>query len=251
VQIGISGPELTLLDEEELPFLDHSYNFRKFVRLVTSVNIFLRAHRAIRALLEINIDAPDQAIARELNSIIFLDIPRGRFAQLVQQARQSATVSLEDKLTQGLKNLVWKVDGMQCYLCGVALTASGDIANKRSVDHLWPQALGGASLIENLVPCCKDCNSKKQHDITWAWGPVQSTYESLARADVKPNGAIRMSLGIARLMFVALGATESTLGKTTLKGAAKKLGTAIPDLKLKTRYPYTYFELLHLAEASA
>ena len=50
VQMGLSGPESILLDEEDLAFLDHSHNFRKFVRLVTSVNLFLRVFRAIRVI---------------------------------------------------------------------------------------------------------------------------------------------------------------------------------------------------------
>jgi 5-methylcytosine-specific restriction endonuclease McrA len=30
-----------------------------------------------------------------------------------------------------------------------------------TVDHVVPQSLGGTDDIENLVPCCKTCNSKK------------------------------------------------------------------------------------------
>ena len=45
-----------------------------------------------------------------------------------------------------------------CYYCGNPLTSS-----TRSLDHLYPRDYGGISVPNNLVPCCKDCNGKKNN----------------------------------------------------------------------------------------
>jgi 5-methylcytosine-specific restriction endonuclease McrA len=37
------------------------------------------------------------------------------------------------------------------------------------MDHLIPLIRGGRSEKFNLVPCCKDCNSKKQQMLPWEW----------------------------------------------------------------------------------
>ena len=37
------------------------------------------------------------------------------------------------------------------------------------MDHLIPIVRGGRSVKENLVPACKDCNSKKKHMLPMEW----------------------------------------------------------------------------------
>lgn len=44
----------------------------------------------------------------------------------------------------------------RCKYCGQALTP-----NKRTLDHIYPRALGGVSIPDNLLPCCEDCNQQK------------------------------------------------------------------------------------------
>ena len=44
------------------------------------------------------------------------------------------------------------------HICGNPLTSS-----TRSLDHLYPRDYGGISVPNNLVPCCKDCNGKKNN----------------------------------------------------------------------------------------
>ncbi len=38
-----------------------------------------------------------------------------------------------------------------------------------TMDHLIPLVRGGRSEKFNLVPCCKDCNSRKQQMLPWEW----------------------------------------------------------------------------------
>jgi 5-methylcytosine-specific restriction endonuclease McrA len=37
------------------------------------------------------------------------------------------------------------------------------------MDHIIPLSRGGRSDRENLVPCCKDCNSRKKHLLPAEW----------------------------------------------------------------------------------
>lgn len=38
-----------------------------------------------------------------------------------------------------------------------------------TMDHLIPLVRGGKSTKGNLVPACKDCNTKKKYDLPWEW----------------------------------------------------------------------------------
>lgn len=48
---------------------------------------------------------------------------------------------------------VWNRDGFKCHYCG----SSYDLV----LDHVVPEAKGGATTAENLVTACKSCNGKK------------------------------------------------------------------------------------------
>ena len=38
-----------------------------------------------------------------------------------------------------------------------------------TLDHVVPLVRGGRSIRPNLVPACKDCNTKKQSLLAWEW----------------------------------------------------------------------------------
>jgi 5-methylcytosine-specific restriction endonuclease McrA len=48
----------------------------------------------------------------------------------------------------------------KCFYCKIALTKQ-----TRTLDHKIPLSRGGSNEPENLVPCCRTCNSRK-HDLT-------------------------------------------------------------------------------------
>jgi hypothetical protein len=245
VEIGVGSSRTSSLD-----FLGDPTRFNEFVKLIGSINVFLRVHRAAVTLLHANNEIADNAIVRVLRDQVMLDLPARTLVLLAQLARQAATVALGNKLSNAMRRAIWRSEPKNCYLCGTRLVDSGGGRNARSVDHIWPQTLGGQSIFENLMPCCRDCNELKRHDITWAWGPVQSTYEVLSQADMNPSDAVRLSLALARLMFVA-GATDGrSTERRTLKEAAKYIGVAVPRLELTPHQPYTYLELLDMAQTS-
>lgn len=46
----------------------------------------------------------------------------------------------------------------ECYYC------KGKIKkNKLTLDHMYPETIGGPTIPNNLVPCCEECNSEKNN----------------------------------------------------------------------------------------
>lgn len=59
-------------------------------------------------------------------------------------------LSLMYQLTYSLKN------DKICPYCGRRMEQ-----NEMTLDHIYPRDLGGPTITNNLLPCCKECNSKK------------------------------------------------------------------------------------------
>lgn len=57
---------------------------------------------------------------------------------------------------KGMRFQVLQRDGMRCQYCGVPATQG-----VLHVDHIVPRAKGGATIPENLITACVDCNSGK------------------------------------------------------------------------------------------
>lgn len=51
-----------------------------------------------------------------------------------------------------------------CYYCG-----QESLAAELTMDHVVPIIRGGRSAKNNLVPCCKECNSKKKYMLPSEW----------------------------------------------------------------------------------
>lgn len=57
-----------------------------------------------------------------------------------------------------------KIAQRRCHYCG------GEFAPEElTMDHVVPLARGGASSKNNLVPCCKACNTAKQSNLLQEW----------------------------------------------------------------------------------
>jgi 5-methylcytosine-specific restriction protein A len=51
-----------------------------------------------------------------------------------------------------------------CHYCGRTFAP-----RELTMDHLVPLVRGGRSTKGNLVPACKECNSKKQNQLAFEW----------------------------------------------------------------------------------
>ena len=79
----------------------------------------------------------------------------------------AADLNREKGRARELRQSTWwkrRIAGGVCHYCGrrvgpKALTA----------DHVVPLIRGGKSVRGNMVPACKDCNSKKQSLLPWEW----------------------------------------------------------------------------------
>ena len=52
----------------------------------------------------------------------------------------------------------------RCHYCGRRVPA-----RELTMDHVVPLARGGHSVRANVVPCCKECNTQKQHLLPLEW----------------------------------------------------------------------------------
>ncbi len=62
--------------------------------------------------------------------------------------------------SESRKYLIQKF-GPKCFYCGRLFTGTMDGYQNMSVDHLESQKKGGSDATDNLVLCCKSCNSSK------------------------------------------------------------------------------------------
>ncbi|TGL56692.1 HNH endonuclease [Leptospira ognonensis] len=72
-------------------------------------------------------------------------------------------IARERRKAKELKNSAWwknKRSNGICHYCGQKFKVE-----ELTMDHLIPIIRGGLSIKANLVPSCKECNSKKKHSL--------------------------------------------------------------------------------------
>lgn len=76
-------------------------------------------------------------------------------------------LAAEKRKARELRHSSWwkrKVADGICYYCGMKVEPA-----ELTMDHKIPLARGGRSEKINLVPCCKECNSKKKYMLPAEW----------------------------------------------------------------------------------
>jgi 5-methylcytosine-specific restriction endonuclease McrA len=99
----------------------------------------------------------------ELPGEIDPDLPPGEFLPSVD----AATLQREKAKARELRDSAWwkrKRSTGVCHYCGNTFPPT-----ELTMDHVIPIVRGGRSVKENLVPCCKDCNSKKKYLLPTEW----------------------------------------------------------------------------------
>jgi 5-methylcytosine-specific restriction endonuclease McrA len=78
-----------------------------------------------------------------------------------------AWIKREKARARELRKTRWwqqKTAAGRCHYCG-AVVPHMDL----TMDHLVPLAMGGRSTRDNIVPSCKDCNTKKRSMMPLEW----------------------------------------------------------------------------------
>ncbi len=82
-------------------------------------------------------------------------------------APDDAEIRTQRAIARDLRKSRWwqqKTSSGKCYYC------SGKFAFKElTMDHRVPLSRGGLSTKDNLVPCCKACNSRKKSMLPLEW----------------------------------------------------------------------------------
>jgi hypothetical protein len=232
--------------QSDLEFLVTPNRFREFARLAATLEIFLRTVRSASGTYAIDRGASASLYGRRAREEADLPVSLtddGGFRALL---RDLGRVAHERRRNSAIERNILRAGAgkTSCYLCGINLVFTGNIHNRATVDHVWPLRFGGEGLEENLAVACKDCNEKKGHAATWAWGPVVSTYEELIDANAALNSPLRISLMLGRIMLEA----STSARRSTLKDAAARIWPAASSVRMPPNHPHLYFECLTRAE---
>jgi len=74
--------------------------------------------------------------------------------------------SVRKQIGAAAARLIALRDGDACVYCGATAASTGA---HLQLDHLTARALGGTNAVQNLVTCCRSCNSRKQAMTLAAW----------------------------------------------------------------------------------
>jgi len=83
------------------------------------------------------------------------------------EAADEAHVRREKNKANELKKTQWwknKKGQGRCYYCGRSFAPK-----ELTMDHLVPIIRGGYTARQNVVPCCHECNAKKQYKLPVEW----------------------------------------------------------------------------------
>jgi len=84
---------------------------------------------------------------------------------LTEISEQAAKLE-KDKAREVRKSRWWscRIAKGLCHYCGKSFPPA-----ELTMDHIIPIARGGKSVRNNLVPCCKECNSRKKYLLPMEW----------------------------------------------------------------------------------
>lgn len=219
----------------------------EFFRLITVIDLTHRCFSIGKYWLKSNDNANAEFITQKL--IENLELPRNnKSSELGELVRLACLAVINQKLTEGMKNTIHKETPPLCCWCGTAISRNKNTPKneKATVEHLWPEFLGGTSIVGNLTVACNQSNSKRKHAFSWAWFGVQSFYE-VPDDNIAVSREIRLAIALHRLIKVASGQSRLSRNTMTLKEASMRLKGIIPTMVIVKDEYYTFLDLLNLA----
>ncbi len=217
-------------------------------RLSVSMELTHRCLNAGVALYGVNECASVESLVYRLRMQVGLNLSSDSLVRIAQISRLASLAYLNRKLTKARIGEVHRAGSKNCCWCGIPTSRKRGTPTheKATVEHLWPEFLGGTSAPENLTIACGECNTARQHAFTWAWFPTQAVNEKLDEHGKLPR-EIRLALALHRLIKVASGQTAFSSRRMSLKDASNLIKPAMPSLSLDAGVRYTFFEILQNA----
>lgn len=145
----------------------------------------------------------------------------------------------------GLKKRVLQNNPKSCYSCGRLFGSiwedgpepDGLIA---TADHIWPRALGGDTIEENLLPACQSCNGTKGHIASWQ----MSWLQPVVFADIdEANGLKSLTRDIKMALHVRAAMAYAQQSGSTLKDAMLAIGPREPPVRIDPDQGYDFFNI--------
>lgn len=86
-----------------------------------------------------------------------------------KSCNQNISPSVRSRVVGGRHNI-------HCYLCSAELRPSATQGQPGflTLEHLWPQSVGGDSIEENLLPACARCQNITKDTLSWEWFSIHN-----------------------------------------------------------------------------
>ncbi|WP_420566410.1 HNH endonuclease [Thalassobaculum sp.] len=169
---------------------------------------------------------------------------RGDFSALVEEVLAGAE-QMHKEPPSTLSRLVRRNHKEECYSCGrifgaIYKDAPAPNGLSATVDHIWPRALGGDTIEENLLPACPSCNSAKGHIAAWQMAWIQPVVFSDAD-EVNGLDSLRREVKIALHVRAAMAYAHAN--GSTLQDAFVAIGPREPPVRIDADQGYDFFNL--------
>ena len=95
--------------------------------------------------------------------------------RVLQAEPDEAFIQAERRKARQLRKTRWwqqKTASGLCWYCGQRVGHAN-----LTMDHVVPLARGGRSAKSNLVPCCKECNTRKKTSLPLEWEEYMATLD--------------------------------------------------------------------------
>jgi hypothetical protein len=169
---------------------------------------------------------------------------RGDFGDLVQEVLTSAE-QMHKEPSAALKRLVIRSGPVTCYSCGrnfggIYPDAPAPDGLKATADHIWPRALGGDTIEENLLPACPTCNSSKGHIAAWQMAWIQP----VVFADVdEMSGLQSLPREVKMALHIRAAMSYAQANGSSLRDALLAIGPREPPVRIDASQGYDFFNL--------
>lgn len=166
----------------------------------------------------------------------------GDFGLLIDEVLSSAE-QMPKEPSPGLKRLVIQNGGNACYGCGRlfgAVYEDSPDGLKATTDHIWPRALGGDTIEQNLLPACASCNSAKGNIATWQMAWIQPVVFS----DVdEAHGLRSLQREVKTALHIRAAMTYAHMNGSTLRDALRVIGPREPPVRIDPDQGCDFFNL--------